>query len=191
MNTNVLNVVPEAVGAWLALPSTVAGPSPADKSKMQDFRLATGDVVKMANASRRQLVFELWSAVLGLPPPVPGGWHRNKTVIGPLSGLKDAHALFRGIERALAEDDDGSDVLAYVIKPEWMYEYDASSMVSVALKVGVPQDVVFVVYVRIDNPDVAPAEMTGVVTHWGFVEADKNDLTLPAEYNSRYRTRMW
>jgi hypothetical protein len=108
-----------------------------------------------------------------------------------LSGLKDAHALFRGIERPLAEDDDGANVLAYVVKPTTMYEYDSNSMVSVALKITVPQDVVFVVYVRLDNPDAAPEDMTGIVTHWGFVEADKDDPTLPTEYNSRYRQRLW
>ncbi len=145
--------------------------------------------MKMVSVARRQLTFELWSVVLGLPPPVPGCGHRNRQATGKLSGLKDAHALFRGIERPLAEDDDGCNILAYVIKPTAMYEYDTASMVSVALMVGVPQDVVL--YVRLDNPDAAPEDMTGTVTHWGFVEADKADPTLPLEYNTRYRTRLW
>ena len=145
----------------------------------------------MTNVARRQLTFELWSVVLGLPPPVPGCGHRNQNVTGSLSGLKDAHALFRGIKRPLAEDDNGTNVLAYVVKPKFMYEYDSGSMVSVALKVAVPQDVVFVVYVRLDNPEAALASLTGTVTHWGFVEADGSDPTLPVEHNSRYRQRLW
>jgi hypothetical protein len=62
---------------------------------------------------------------------------------------------------------------------------------SVALKVAVPQDVVFVVYVRLNNLDDNPKAMVGTVTHWGFVEADKDDPTLPIEHSSRYRTRLW
>lgn len=145
----------------------------------------------MTQVSRRQLTFELWSVVLGLPPPVPGCGHRNRGITGTLCGLENAHAVFRGIERPLAEDDDGSDVLAYILKPEWMHQYDGASMVSVALKVAVPQDVVFVVYVRLSNPSAPLEDLTGTVTHWGFVEADKDDPTLPVEYNSRYRTRLW
>lgn len=81
-------------------------------------------------------------------------------------------------------------MLAYVLKPAAMYEYDGS-MVSVALKVAVPQDVVFVVYVRLNNLGGDPNAMVGTVTHWGFVEADQDDPMLPVDYSSRYRTRLW
>jgi hypothetical protein len=185
-----LNVVPEAIGAWLALPGTVEAPSAADRSVPCIYRLGTTDIIKMTNLSRRQLVFELWSCVLGLPPPVPGCGHRNRNTQGNLTRLGEAHALFRGIKRPLAEDDEGANVLAYVLKPEFMYEYDGN-MVSVALKVAVPQDVVFVVYVRLNNLGDDPKAMIGTVTHWGFVEGDENDPTLPTEYSSRYRTRLW
>lgn len=184
-----LNVVPEAIGAWLDLPETVHAPSEIDRTVHCIYRLSMGDVTKMARSHRRQLTFELWSIVLGVPPPVPGCAHRNRKAAGRLVRLADAHALFKGIERPLAEDDEGANVLAYVLKPEFMYEYDPD-MVSVALKIAVPQDVVFVVYVRLNNPEGEPA-CAGTVTHWGFVEADKNDPTLPADYSSRYRARLW
>jgi hypothetical protein len=190
MAGHTLNIVPEAIGAWLALPPTVDAPSAADRSVPCIYRLGATDIIKMANLSRRQLVFELWSCVLGLPPPVPGCGHRNRSVDGQLTRLGEAHALFRGIKRPLAEDDEGANILAYVLKPEAMYEYD-DNMVSVALKVAVPQDVVFVVYVRLNNLGGDPKAMVGTVTHWGFVEADKDDPMLPVEYSSRYRTRLW
>jgi hypothetical protein len=192
MASPILNIVPEAIGAWLSLPDSIAAPAPADRTKQTTFRLAAGDITKMTSVARRQLTFELWSCVMGVPPPVPGCGHRNQNVAaGTLMGLKDAHALFQGIERPLAEDDNGAGVLAFIVKPTAMYEYDSGSLVSVALKIVVPQDVVFVVYVRLDNPDAALEDMTGTVTHWGFVEADKNDPTLPVEYDSRYRKRLW
>ena len=46
-----LDVVPEAIGAWLSLPSAVEAPSAADKSVPCIYRLGTTDVVKMASLS--------------------------------------------------------------------------------------------------------------------------------------------
>jgi hypothetical protein len=185
-----LSVVQEGAGAWLVLPETVEARSEADSAIPCIYRLGTADAIKMARALRRQPIFELWSCVLGNPPPVPGCRHRNRNVAGKLTRLKEAHALFKGIERPLAEDDDGANVLAYVLKPKFMYAYDPD-MVSVALKIPVPQDVVFVVYVRLNNPDDNSRAVIGTITHWGFVEADPNDPTLPVEHSSRYRTRLW
>jgi hypothetical protein len=121
---------------------------------------------------------------------VPGCRHRNRKVVGDLTRLREAHALFKGINRPLAEDNDGAQVLAYVLKPSFMYEYDPG-MVSVALKIPVPQDVVFVVYVRLNNLGDGSGAMVGTITHWGFVEADPGNPMLPVEYSSRYRSRLW
>jgi hypothetical protein len=186
----ILNVVPEVIGAWLALPDRVRAPSPADREAQCFLRLGVGDVMTMAQSGRRQLAFEAWSCVLGLPPPIPGCGHRNRNMSGQLTSLEHAHALFQGLNRPLAEDDEGSDVLAYVLKPKFMYRYDAN-MVSVALKIAVPQDVVFVVYARLDNACNGPESDRGTVTHWGFVEADQTSPELPTEFSSRYRTRLW
>jgi hypothetical protein len=185
-----LRAVREGAGAWLVLPETVEAPSETDRAIPCIYRLSTADAVKMARASRRQPIFELWSCVLGTPPPVPGCRHRNREVTGKLTRLREAHALFKGIERPLAEDDDGANILSYVLKPRFMYTYDPDR-ISVALKVPVPQDVVFVVYVRLNKPDDNSRAMIGVITHWGFVETDPNDQTLPIEHTSRYRTRLW
>ena len=109
---------------------------------------------------------------------------------GALTCLNQAHALFRGIKRPLAEDDEGADVLAYVLKPALFFEY-SPDMVSVALKVPVPEGNVFVAYARLQGLDGGPDEARGRITHWGFVEADKSDPDLPVDYASRYRTRLW
>jgi hypothetical protein len=116
----------------------------------------------MARIGRRQLTLEMWSMVLGVEPPVIGCARRNRKIKGALTKLADAHALFKGIERPLADDDDGSEVLAYVLKPEFMYE-NSPDMVSVALKVAVPQDVVFVVYVRLNKANDGPNAARGTV----------------------------
>jgi hypothetical protein len=177
-------------GAWLNFPSTVQAPSPEDRAVQCEFALGSADALTMARIGRRQLIFEMWSIILGLEPPVMGCAHRNRKTKGELTKLADAHALFKGIQRPLADDDDGSQVLAYVLSPKFMYENNPD-MVSVALKVAVPQDVVFVVYARLNKASDGPSGARGTVTHWHFVETDPAFPTLPVDFSSRYRTRLW
>jgi len=180
-----------AQGEWLRFPDFVRAPSPFDRLTLCTLKISHNDTCKAARAGRRQPAFDLWGIVLGSPPPVPGVDARNDFIAGALTSIKEAHACFRGIERPLAEDDDGRNVVAYVLRPRFFYEYDPN-MVSVALKVPVPRDVVFVVYARlIDEKDVVSSGPVGVITHWGFVEADRSDPRLPVNHSSRYRERLW
>jgi hypothetical protein len=180
-----------APGDWLRVPSSLQAPSPFDRSIFCRLKISHNDIRKAARAGRRQLVFDLWGMILGSPPPVPGVGARNDLIPGPLTSIADAHACFRGIQRPLSEDNDGRDVIAYVLRPRFFYEYDPD-MVSVALKVPVPSDLVFVVYARLYDPDsIAASGPIGVITHWGFVEADRADRKLPVKHASRYRTRLW
>jgi hypothetical protein len=183
------NYRPEGIGEWLRLPKMVQAPSPDDRCVICLYRLATDDIIKLALAGRREVNFECWAMVFGSPPPVPGCNHRNRHIPGKLISLVDAHALFQGIERPLGGDDDGCNILAYISKPRFFYEYDPD-MVSVVKKSALPDDVVFVVYVRLDAPG-AHAITRGVITHWHFVESDKDRRDLPANYATRYRTQRW
>jgi hypothetical protein len=190
MAAKVLNLVSKGA-SWLEFPATVQAPSPEDRAVLVNFSLGSGDAVTMAKIGRRQLTFEMWSIILGLEPPVHGCAHRNKKIAGELTNLSASHALFKGIQRPLADDDDGSEVLAYVLKPKHMYENNPD-MVSVALKVAVPQDLVFVVYARLNKANGEGLSVTkGTVTHWHFVEADPATPMLPVDYSTRYRAQLW
>ena len=163
--------VKPSVGGWLQFPPTVHARSPFNRDGLCRLKLSTNDVRKAARAGRRQPAFELWSGVIGSPPPVPGVEHRNNPAPDDLTSLIEAHACFRGIERPLAEDDDGANVIAYVLRPRFFYEYDPN-MVSLALRVPVPRDLVFITYARLLELSGKAGEPVGVITHWGFVEAD-------------------
>ena len=178
-------------GEWLRFPEIVHAPSPFNRVELCTLKISRNDTLKAARAGRRQPAFDLWGIVLGNPPPVPGVDARNDLQPGALTSIAEAHACFRGIERPLAEDDDGSNVIAYILRPRFFYEYDPN-MVSVALKVPVPRGVVFAVYVRlIDTNKVVASGPIGVITHWGFVEADNADPKLPVNHASRYRAQLW
>jgi hypothetical protein len=116
--------------------------------------------------------------------------HERKNSAG-LANLSRAHACFKGIRRPCAEDDDGSEILAYVLKPSRFFVYEPG-MASMLAEREAPTDLVFVVYVRLDAP-CAPggSDLKGVVTHWHFVEADEADDTLPVDFASRYAERLW
>lgn len=180
-----------APGDWLRFPNFVHAPSPFDRTRLCRLRISHADTRKAAQVGRRQPAFDLWSMVLGCPPPVPGVGARNDMIPGALASIAEAHACFRGIQRPLAEDDDGGGVVVYIIRPRFFYEYDPN-MLSVALKVPVPRDIVFATYARLVDSDNASSTGTaGTITHWGFVESDRADPRLPINYESRYRTRLW
>ena len=92
----------------------------------------------------------------------------------------------------MGEDDGGTNVVIYVLRPRFHYVYEPH-MVTLAHRRPVPADVVFACYVRLDVPyDEEATGSGGVVTHWQFVEAevDGGDL-LPIGHRDRYDVRLW
>lgn len=179
------------VSKWLTFPATVVAPSPFDKAQTCEFRIAREDLVKSVLSARRQPIFELWSCILGAPPPVNNVETFNLKPSDGLTSLGDAHACFQGVKRPCGEDDDGSAWLAYILKPDAFYEY-VSHMACVAHKQEAPSDIVFVAYVRLDEPCAPDGHrVKGVLTHWHFVIADEADASLPEEYQKRYDRRLW
>ncbi len=63
----------------------------------------------------------------------------------------------------------------------------------------VPDDLVFVTYVRLDHPEIGRygtraahgLAVKGVISHWQFVEADATTRDLPVGHEERYRQRLW
>ena len=143
--------------------------------------------MKAARNCRRQPIFDLWSMVIGQPPPVPGVQDSGEE----LTCLTDAHACFRGIQRPRAEDNDGSNVIIYVLRPSVFYVHDPN-MRTVAQLRELPRNLVFTVFVRMDEPFALGAGDTGIVTHWQFVEAEiVGSIFLPQNAGTRYEERLW
>jgi hypothetical protein len=139
-----------------------------------------------------QPIWDFWSVVLGEPPPVPNvrTWGVNVPAEEGLIKLVEAHACFRGIRRAIAEDDNGENVVAYILKPPCFYER-VTSLVCSAQKRVTPADLVFAVHVRLDMPWDGKAPTAGVVTHGVFVKSDSMNPALPEDHASRYAERLW
>ena len=90
---------------------------------------------------------------MGEPPPVPNvrSWGVNAPAEDGLTSLVEAHACFRGICRALAEDDKGDNVVIFILNPRYFYVH-STNMVCAAEKRSTPPGLVFAVHARLDVP---------------------------------------
>lgn len=184
---------------WQNLPSTVIGRSPYAYEQPVRYRFAQHDLRKDLQNNKLQPFFSAWSLIFGRLPPIPNVSKLSQQLQArPLTSLQNAHACFRGLKRPLADDNRGFDIFAFVTKPQF-YAAHSPGMVCQALLEAVPDDLVFVTYVRIDHHaesrkairrDMA-TRLTGIVTHWGFVESCPADTMLPIDSEERYRTRTW
>ena len=181
---------------WLDLPRRLIARSPFDQSVAIDLRFSRERLQKLDRVSIRQPVLDAWSMVHGRVPRLPNSSKIVEQLAGrTLLGLRDAHACFRGTMRPVGDDDHGFDMAIYVSKPSVFIRYEPS-LVCVGRVDRVADDLVFATYVKLDRPG-APTKrgclrsVSGVVTHWQFVEADSHDQLLPTGYEERYRRRLW
>ena len=185
-----------AASPWLDLPTRVAARSPFDRDVPIDLRFSKERLSKLDQVGRRQPVLDAWALVHGRLPPIPNSSKLADQLLGrELIGVRRAHACFRGTMRPVGDDDHGFDMIAYVTKPAVFVRYEPS-MVCVGQIATVPADLLFATYVRLDRDKGAMRRgrlqaVSGVVTHWQFLEADNRDTLLPAGYEERYRRRLW
>ena len=184
---------------WQDLPQTVVARSPFNRECVALYRLSKHTFAKLDSAKRRQPFFDAWTCILGKVPPVNNSSMLTRNNGGRrLFSLSDARACFRGVKRAVGADTHGFDVVAFVSRPAWGVCYSPSLSCPISWW-SVPNDIVFVTYVRLDHPPsgrygtatASEALVRGVITHWHFVEADPEINDLPIGYQVRYRRRLW
>ena len=189
----------QPVSPWQDLPKTVVGRSPFNRDEAAYYRISKGSVAKMDIANRRQPIFDAWTGVIGRVPPVNNSSSLSRHAASDkLVSIADAHACFRGVKRAVEDDKYGFDVVAFVSRPKWGVQY-TPSMNCIASWFPIPDDLLFVSYVRLDHPATGRygsiaskgVAVRGVISHWQFVESASDQCDLPVRYQERYRRRMW
>lgn len=183
---------------WLCPPLTVVGKAPFDRSEILAYRVSSGDLQKHLSQGRRQPILDLWCHVHGELPPIAGVSRYNSLLAAHPTGLHTAHACFRGLMRPAGEDDRGLDFAAFVTKPKIGFRYQPS-MNCLIQPFNIPDDLVFVIYARLDFPEGRAYQRTngkrpvtnGVVTHWQLVECDLKNPMLPIDYETRFRRKLW
>lgn len=170
---------------WLNLPALLIARSPQDPDIPVNFRFSKERLSALDYIERRQSVFDAWSLVHGRLPPINNLAKLEDQLAGrSLTGLRQAHACFRGMMRPVGDDNRGWDVLAYVSRPVVSVRY-VPDMACAGRVEQTPDDVVFVTYVKLDRSGGACASSrtpspSGIVTHWQFVEVGSDDGILPS-----------
>jgi hypothetical protein len=176
---------------WLSFP-IVKAPSPFDRDKFINLRISTEFVEKNAFIKRRTPVFAVWTHVVGQPPPINNIAREFNRVPPPaLSTLADAHACFMGVNRPYHDDDTGSEVAVYILKPTHTLKYDPD-MVCAAKACEAPIKSVLTVQVRFDQACKDEVnDIHGMVTRLEFVPPDVGNASLPKGFSGRYSKRLW
>jgi hypothetical protein len=184
---------------WQNPPQTIIGRSHLDRTAPAIFRISKNSVARMESVRRRQPLFDLWTAICGEVPPVNNSSKlKDNLAYSQLQTLKDAYACFQGLKRAAGSDVHGFDFLAYISKPRWGVRFIPSLSCSNEW-FAVPEDLVFVTYVRLDQPVegrygtalTKGQTVKGMITHWQYVEYDPLNQNLPIDSEERYRRRLW
>lgn len=185
---------------WIDFPQTVFAKAPFKGSGAVLFRVSRNAIMKYGENNRVQPILDFWGCVEGQCPPafnVEFLAAQEKGFL--LSPLADAYACFRGIKRPLDGDDHGFDVIAYVTKPKWSFEWQPD-MKGIIKPIAIPSDLVFISFVRLDPSTednanwrlrIGKALPSGIIVKWGFYEADKENTQLPVDFKERFRRQLW
>src|SRR5262245_2815634 len=87
---------------WLDFPDTITARSPFFRLDTCTLRVSRAFVEKAAGLRRRTPAYVLWSALFGIPPPVP---HHIENAEADLMRLSEAHACFSGLGRPCGDDE--------------------------------------------------------------------------------------
>jgi hypothetical protein len=172
---------------WLDFQNTITAPDPIDKLQACKLRVARMDLIRGAEAHRRQIIYGFWSMIVGTAPPF---LTQEAEPDAGLTSILTAHACFQGVQRAVGDDDDGSRMIAYVMKPQFQYRFKFLAPIVFSEKIPVPRDLVFVAFAHLDKPE-ATSDTIGILTHWQLIEADERNLMLPMDYDTRYTKQLW
>lgn len=167
----------------------IKGPSFDDPNVSVIYDVSDDTIKQFEYHARRQPLLDFWTLVKGEKPPVNNiGYHENFREIN-LKGLMGATALFKGIERPYAENNNGDEIYIFICRFEYMYKL-IPDIVCIAKYDKSPENAVFACYVR-RYPTVTADQKYGMILNWEWVQASQEDPNLPKDWESRYESRVW
>ncbi len=141
---------------------------------------------------RKTPLFMVWAHAIGRLPPIHAISQLEASSPTPtLLSLDDATACFLGIKRPHLREDNGDNVVTYVLKPTVSIEF-SSSMACLARAVMPPTPFVITMQVVLNQSLQEQRDhVAGIITRVEPMGCDLMDPTLPVEYQTRYGTRCW
>lgn len=137
-------------------------------------------------------IYMYWAHLCGQLPPINAIQKLAEgSMIPTLCTLADATACFQGIERPHLKDDNGDNVVTYILKPAISIEF-ASAMACMARAMKPPVPFVLTVQaVLAKSLQQCSNEISGLITRIEPVNCDSGNDNLPVDYQSRYRMQCW
>jgi hypothetical protein len=177
--------------AWYD-PPLVSAPSYLDRSQTMTLGISDDMTGARSRNFRHTPLFMFWAHIVGQLPPINAIQLLAESNPTPtLLTLNDARACFQGIQRPHLLEDNGDNVLVYVLRPTVTLEF-ATSMACLAR--AVRPAVPFVLTVQVVLADALQNSAThvdGIITRIEAVESDPHEADLPVDYGTRYRRRCW
>ena len=177
--------------AWYD-PPLVTAPSYLDRAKTMTLGISDDLTGARTRNFRHTPLFMFWAHIVGELPPINAiQFLADSDPTPTLLTLHDAVACFQGIQRPHLLEDNGDNVLVYVLRPQVTIEF-ASSMACLAR--AVQPAIQFALTVQVVLAEAlqnCPTNVDGIITRIEAVACDANDRDLPVEYGTRYRRRCW
>lgn len=176
-------------------PPNVLAPSFTGDGSMVELEISKRAIEKFAEANLRIPMLELWSHLVGVLPPLPGAFKMEADTGGRVpTSIAEAHAIFKGVCRPYGSEDDGGEVLVYVISTILTVGWSGvkDRMACVASFKNAPKGTVLTVQVRPASAlQPTSAGVWGTITKWEFVGESAEHPGFPEDYDTRYNERLW
>jgi hypothetical protein len=181
----------EQVSEWRT-PPPVDAPCYENRDNVCRFGISK-DITRFGQGNwRRSPLYQVWAHLHGKLPP----FNNSHVALGDgvdvtFCTLMDATACFQGIERPIAQENNGESVLVYVLKIAGTLIYQPR-MTAPIQGFPVPEKTLLTVVVRLKDSLLSiDKSLDGIVTRLEPVRCDPNNGDLPFEYETRYRKRCW
>jgi hypothetical protein len=173
-------------------PPLVSAPHYEDRSRTMTLGVSDDMTGARSRNFRHTPLWMFWTHIVGQLPPINAvGLLAESDPTPTIQTLADATACFQGIQRPHLLEDNGDNVLVYVLRPAVTIEF-ASAMACMARAIRpVVPFVLTVQAVLADALQVPATHVDGIITRIEAVASDPNERDLPIDHGTRYRRRCW
>jgi len=183
--------MPEEVPEWQN-PPPVEAPHPDEKTSIIKLEISNDIVGRGKENALRTPLFQAWTHLHGCPPPIKNVSILDSDSLKPTyQTLNEATSCFRGINRPINTQKNGSEVITYVLKPEATVRYEPRMGAPIRAQ-SLKNDYVLTVQIVLNTSlQKEGSDIDGLVTRLEVVECDAANDELPKNHSSRYGDRLW
>jgi hypothetical protein len=173
-------------------PPVVQAPCHTDKSATVKYAASDDLIGRRGPNFLYTPIYMYWTHLCGTLPPINAiGKLAVGETVPTLTTLFDSTGCFQGIKRPHLKEDNGDNVVTYVLKPEVTIEYaSAMACMARALKPTVPF-VLTVQAVLANSLQDCSNGISGLITRIEPVYCDSENDNLPVDFQTRYRKQCW